>query len=806
MTDSDKAIVNFVTTLDTARIDSYIEIIQAQNRGMDRLDGWFLAREIMMNTMLGLRGDLSPAETQAMLLDAVARDIPISIRDGEIFAGTESDSFARSYALINPSFKVDGFEGYCDEESVYNDIGPNAKFNETRIAAVRKFWSDQPYAKNLRAVYEETGLETREVVYFVERVTGHTIPDFRDALEKGLEVLIDEIAVKSKGDILKSGYYEAMTRSLDAAVLLAERYAALAEEKAARESSTERRQELRLIAQTCRRVPRHGARNLYEAMQSYIILWQIMNLEQSPNPFAFSVGNLDRVLQPYYERELISPELAVQLTRHFLAFFCVGDRNWAISQNIIIGGSDKNGKDLTNDMSFIIIKAFAQFNYSQPNLSVKLSPATPDAVYNEIAATMFEFGAATPSFFNDPVMFKTLETKGIAREDLSLYGIAGCQEPLIMGNESANTTNSWLNLAKILELTLNNGVSAISGKRIAPPPAELGLPENSLESYSGIKKAFYAYIEYFLPRMTRAANACTEALSLNPIPFHSAFMGARETGIDMRDTTGRGTKYNGSGCLIHGMANVADSFSALKFIEENGNHHGFSIQDVLDAVKTNFKDNSELRDLLLTKPPRYGNNNEVADSEAVELVKNINTKVNALINPFGASFCADWSTPSTNLLYGYHTGATPDGRVSRAPLNYGIDPSVSSGRNGLLARVNSQAKLDYAGMRGGSASAMSVNPERLAGKTTDEKAKYLKEIMSFIFDYNRGRNGESGLMYVYFNVYSPHQLKHVMEHPEEYPNPVIVRIHGQYGDARHLSPDVLGMDIIPKLDPLSTAF
>jgi len=190
-----------------------------------------------------------------------------------------------------------------------------------------------------------------------------------------------------------------------------------------------------------------------------------------------------------------------------------------------------------------------------------------------------------------------------------------------MGKDSGNTTNSWLNLAKVLELAINDGRSAISGQRIAPTREELGLPADSLKDYESIKKSFYVYLDYFLPRMAEAANACTEALALAPVPFHSAFMGGRTTGIDMRDFAGLGTPYNGSGCLIHGLANVADSFTALKYIDEHGSEFGFSVNNLVESLKSNFEDNPALRDFLLTKPTKYGNNDETADREAAALVE-----------------------------------------------------------------------------------------------------------------------------------------------------------------------------------------
>ncbi|MFA6449384.1 MAG: pyruvate formate lyase family protein [bacterium] len=795
---------DYFNALDAEKLNSYIPVIMKQNWDNKRLDGWFLAKEIMMES-LQKDNSGSPAMIQARLLEAVVEKLPLSIRDGEIFAGAEADAFARSYALINPDFKVESFEGYCDEDAVYNDIKPDGgAITEERISKVRNFWMQHEFAKTLKEIYKKTGDETREVIYFVERVTGHTIPDFRDGIALGIDALITELDAKKAADAAHTDYYSAMQITLRASVKLAERYCAMAHDMAAAESDPARVAELNLIAETCSRVPRLPARNLYEAIQSFIILWQTMNLEQLPNPFAFSIGNLDRILQPYLEKGGEPRDIAVALTRHLLAFFCVGDRNWAISQNIMAGGMDENGNDLTCEMTYVVIEAFEKSNYSQPNLSVKAHPGTPDSVYKAISQSMFSFGHSTPSFFSDPSVFKALATKNIAIEDMPLYAAAGCQEPLIIGKESANTTNSWLNLAKILELALNDGKSLISGKQIGPKREELGLNGASFSSPEGIKAAFYKYLEYFIAKMVWAANGCTEALALIPAPFHSAFMGGRESGADMRDVREQGMKYNGSGCLIHGLGTVADSFLAIDFLFKEGAAFGFEPAKLADALRVNYEGYDELRDFLRSKTPKYGNNDPAADAEALELQERVSRLVNAQKNPLGNPFCADWSTPSTNMLYGYWTGATPNGRLAREILSYGLDPEVASGRNGLLARIASQAKLNYALMSGGSAVALSINPDPLQSKSLDEKAKYLKDVISAVFGYN-SPDGPT-LMYAYFNVFSPEKLLDVLKNPENYPEPVLVRIHGQYGDARHLSADIISGDVIPRLDPMSTSF
>ena len=790
--------------IDTERAAGYIPLIQEQNAATDRLDGWFLAREIMMRDLEEQEAGLSSAMSRARQTTAVVEHLPISIRDGEIFAGTEDDAFARSYALINPDFRIESFEGYCDEDAVYNDIAPCDAIPEERIDPVRRFWAEQPFAKEISGVYREAGDETREVVYFIERVTGHTIPDFSPALHRGLDVLIEEAERSAAAQPEHEDYYRAMIESMRAAVRLARRYSDLAAQMAADEKDPARKKELELIAHTCSKVPARPADDLFEAIQSFMILWQVMNLEQLPNPFAFSVGNLDRVLQPFYEKDGCGRDRAAQLMRHLLAFFCVGDRNWAISQNIMVGGMDENGADLTCDMSYVILRAFAGSNYSQPNLSVKTHPGTPAEFYRAISEFMFRFGHSTPSFFNDPVMFDALEAKGIRRDHMPLYGIAGCQEPLVMGMESGNTTNSWLNLAKVLELAINNGRSLITGKQIAPTWKELGFEGEEPESFERVKELFDKYLDYFLPRMVHAANGCTEALAKLPVPFHSTFMGGLESGRDMRAVDEPGVPYSSSGCLIHGLGTVADSFSAIRYVFKHGDRFGISPRDLLDAVRNNFEGYDEVRDLVQRRAPKFGNDDDAADDVAVKLQTEVSEKVNSLKNPAGRPFCADWSTPSTNLLYGYWTGATPDGRRARELLSYGVDPAVQAGRKGLLARLASQQKLEYSLMHGGSAAALSLNPDPLEGRSTEEKADYLRRVISAVFGYNEP--GARGMMYAYFNVYSVEKLRHVMEHPEEYPEPVLVRIHGQYGDARHLSPDILSMDILPRLDPLSNSF
>ena len=233
-----------------------------------------------------------------------------------------------------------------------------------------------------------------------------------------------------------------MKCALEAVLILAERYRNLALENAEKTENEDEKVRLLNIAEALAKVPAKGAETLFEAIQSFILLWQIMCLEQAPNPFAFSVGNADRIFEPYRAAENLGREDTAALLKHLLVFYNVADRSWAISQNLIIGGKDENGNDLTNETSFALFDAYYDMNMPQPILSVKLHKNTPDSVYEAMGKFFFTPGCLTPSLFNDDAMFEVLSNHGVKTEHLADYSIAGCQEPLIMGKDSGNTTNS----------------------------------------------------------------------------------------------------------------------------------------------------------------------------------------------------------------------------------------------------------------------------------------------------------------------------------------------------------------------------
>lgn len=753
-----------------------------EERKIKRLDGWFLAKETEM-LHNNKYSDYTEEVKKAYLLCEVLKSIPLSLSDNAIFVGTQRDAFARSYALINPSFTVEGFSGYCDPMAIYNDIEPNAEFTKERIDKVRSFTAKTKMVQMLNETYGKAENYTKEVIFFVEQVTGHIIPDFRTALKLGINELIEQ-ANSKQGE-----FYTAAAVAMSGVKILINRYLELISQQK-NTCSKERTAQLDLLEKSLKQINGGPATNLYEALQLYLLLWEVMCLEQAPNPYAFSLGNADRIFEPY--RKDLSREEAAELFRHFLVFYNVGDRSWAISQNVLVGGRDTDGNDLTNTMTYAIMDAYFDMNLPQPILSVKLHKNTPEDLYKEMGRFFFTPGTLTPSLFNDDSLFEILENNGVDKNDIPDYSVAGCQEPLIMGKDNGNTTNSWLNLPKVLEMVLTGGVSSITGDK---------LMETENFELKNIREAFYSTLDKVMDEMVSSANGASVALSELKVPFLSCFMGGLEYGADMRDTKVQGTKYNGSGCLIHGLTVMADSFIAIdEYVKKFPNGK----ERLIAAIKNNFEGYEDIREFLIAAP-KFGNNIAIVDDEAAKIANRVSDMLASKKNYLGNPFRPDYSSPSTHLTYGYWVGATPDGRAARDMLGYGVDPLYGEASNGLGFRMLSNMKLPFEKFCGGYASHLGIDPKYFTGNDNAVKGvQFYNNIIRPLF-FNELTEGVSPF-YLYVNVTTPETLRKVLANPQKYaPSGVyIMRIHGTFVNFLDLSPEIQ-QDIITRLDLKSTS-
>lgn len=360
-----------------------------------------------------------------------------------------------------------------------------------------------------------------------------------------------------------------------------------------------------------------------------------------------------------------------------------------------------------------------------------------------------------------------------------------------MGKDNGNTTNSWLNLPKVLEMVLTGGVSAITGEKL------IETEDFTLEN---IRDTFYNVLNKVMDEMVSAANGASTALSELKVPFLSCFMGGLESGADMRDTKKQGTKYNGSGCLVHGLTVLADSFVAIDtMLKENK-----ADKDTLvKAIKANFEGHEDLRKFLLSCP-KFGNNIEVVDNEAREIAIKVSDMLRSKKNYLGNPFRPDFASPSTHLTYGYWVGATPDGRLSRDMLGYGVDPLYGEASNGLGFRMLSNMKLPFEKFCGGYASHLGIDPKFFSGDDLGVKGvQFYNNVIKPLF-FNELKEGVSPF-YLYVNVTTPEILRKVLANPKKYaPSGVyIMRIHGTFVNFLDLSPEIQ-QDIITRLDLKST--
>ena len=468
---------------------------------------------------------------------------------------------------------------------------------------------------------------------------------------------------------------------------------------------------------------------------------------------------------------------------------------------MLLSGRDMSGQDLTNETSYALLDAFYRGRYPQPILSMRLHKNSPEKLFQESGRFFFTPGQLTPSLFNDDSMLPILTERGVRPEDAANYAVAGCQEPLVMGKDNGNTTNSWLNLAKVLEVTLNEGCSTITGRKLSSSPAELAEGETAptaRELLFRIREFYYKQLDETMDAMCAAADDCSRALSHLRVPFLSCAMGGIESAVDLRNEKKQGTQYNGSGCLIHGLSVLADSFRALSDYADNKSEE--ECQTLLKALKEDFKDAESLRQYL-QESAKFGNNDGNVDSEAVEIVDRVSDRLREKKNYLGNPFRPDWSSPSTHLLYGYWTGATPDGRQARSMLGYGVDPLYGEATTGMNSRLLSLRKLPYEKMDGGCACHLGVNPAYFPEESLEEKgAAFRRRVLEPLFNLS-GSAERIEPFYLYVNVTTADTLRKVLANPEKYaPSGVyIMRIHGTFVNFLDLSP-AIQEDIILRLD------
>jgi formate C-acetyltransferase len=457
--------------------------------------------------------------------------------------------------------------------------------------------------------------------------------------------------------------------------------------------------DLREVARTCTKLSQGGAETFREAVQARWFLFTLLHLES--NASSFSPGRADQYLYPYLRADLDAGRLdlagALEIVEalwlkfnqivylrnsHSAAFFA----GFPIGFNVAFGGKDEDGNDCSNELSYLFLKAQDHIALPQPNLSARLHENTPDALLDE-CTRVIGLGSGMPQAFNDESVIPALEAQGISHRDAVDYAIVGCVELTTQGNNLGWSDAAMFNLVKALELALNDGQCLLTGKQLGPRTGTLA----DFHAFADVERALAAQIDFFFEKMIAACEK-VEELHQRLLPsalLSSVIEDCFEKGLDV---TRGGAHYNLSGIQAIQPANLADSLAALRKLVY---HEGTVARDrLLDALRDGFAQDPTLRQILLNKAPKYGNDVEWVDRIADQWVGYFAEKFRGRVNYRGGPYHTGLYTVSAHVPMGANVGATPDGRLPGTPLaDGGMSAVYGRDRRGPTALLTSVARV-----------------------------------------------------------------------------------------------------------------
>ncbi|MGB6896622.1 MAG: formate C-acetyltransferase/glycerol dehydratase family glycyl radical enzyme [Dehalococcoidia bacterium] len=530
---------------------------------------------------------------------------------------------------------------------------------------------------------------------------GHMLFNHQRVLERGLLAIIEEASGKRQEakDKAQRDFYEAAEIAGRAVVSWANRYADEAQ-RLADTATDPRRDELLAIAEACRRVPAQPPRTFQEALQSVLFMHYVTQIESWES--AISLGRMDQFLYPAYRDEVEAGQLSRERALELLACFYIklshsiplfdADVTLAFSgltnfANTVIGGVDGEGNDVTNDLSYLMLEAMKRVRTPQPNFGVRLHKQAPrefrDAVVQAVAD-----GIGNLQLFNDEVVIDSLTNRGVPLQEARDYGIIGCVEQAVPGKSFTSSDAALLNLPLCLELALNNGRGRLFSD-------QLGLPTRDPRSFTCIEdvvEAYRAQVEHLVGQMVEGLEGLAQAhAERRPVPLASSLTDDCLTrGLDL---TAGGARYNFTGVQGVGVATVADSLAAIDSLVFEQKR--ITMGELLAALDTDFEGRESLRQMLLNKAPKYGNDDDHADRFARLAAEIYCRAVEKHRNLRGGSHSPGLYSVTTHVAFGLMVGATPDGRRASEPLSQGISPAHGRDRRGPTAALKSAAKLDH---------------------------------------------------------------------------------------------------------------
>ena len=765
---------------------------------------------------------------RALAFAHILDNIPIIIREDELVVG--STTIAPRGCQTYPEFSYKWLEAEFDTVAT-RKADPFYIAEQTRkdLLAADAYWEGKTTSELATALMTE---ETRAAIehniftpgnYFYNGV-GHVTVQYDKILAIGYSGLIGEMQAEldkcdpGDGDYCtKSQFLKAAIISCEAVIRYARRYVDLAEKEAASCSDAGRRQELLQIAANCAHVPEHGAATFHEACQSFWFIQQLLQLESSGH--SISPGRFDQYMYPYYKKDLEAGKLSREFAQELIDCIWVklndlnkcrdaasaeGFAGYSLFQNLIVGGQDKEGIDVTNDLSFMCITASKHVFLPQPSLSIRVWNKSPHDLLMK-AADLTRTGIGLPAYYNDEVIIPSLLSRGLTLEDAREYNIIGCVEPQKAGKTEGWHDAAFYNMCRPLELVFSNGWD--KGEKIS---IETGAVED-MTSFDEFYEAYKKQMNYNISLLVNADNAIDVAHATRcPLPYLSCMV---EDCIRRGKTVQEGgAVYNFTGPQGFGIANMADSLYAIKKLvfdekkvtlaeykralamnfgqgfdavtageivteilremDKNGMSADESqVAGMITAVMNTEipaeekKRYEELR-AMIDEVPKFGNDNEEVDMFARDVAYTYTKPLLNYRNPRGGQFQAGLYPVSANVPLGAQTGATPDGRLAHTPVADGVSPSAGKDVLGPTAAANSVSKLDHGIASNGTLFNQKFHPTALSGE------KGLENFVALIRSYFDQKGS-----HMQFNVVDRQTLLDAQAHPEKYAH-LVVRVAG----------------------------
>ena len=765
---------------------------------------------------------------RAKAFSHILHNIPIIIRDEELIVG--SNSIAPRGCQTFPEFSFQWLEDELDTvETRIADPFYISEQAKADLREVHKYWKGKTTSELATAYMAPEAIRAIDHNiftpgnYFYNGV-GHVTVKYWEVLEIGYEGIMAKAQAEldhcnvGDGDYAeRSRFLEAVIMSCQAVIDYANRYAKLALEMAEKCTDPQRKAELLVIASNCSKVPAKGATNFWEACQSFWFVQQLLQMESSGH--SISPGRFDQYMYPYYKKDIESGAITRTAAQELIDCIWVklndlnkvrdaasaeGFAGYSLFQNLIVGGQNKDGEDMTNDLSFMCIEASMHVHLPAPSLSIRVWNGSPHDLLIK-AAELTRTGIGLPAYYNDEVIIPALQNRGLSLADAREYNIIGCVEPQKAGKTEGWHDAAFFNMCRPLELVFANGMD--QGEMVGIPTGDVTKMETFDEFYDAYKKQ----MEYCISLLVNADNAIDVAHAKRcPLPFLSSMI---DDCIKRGKTVQEGgAVYNFTGPQGFGIANMADSLYAIRQLVYQ--EKKFTMEELKEALAWNYGkglDEQSVRDIttgilremtesgakvdadtaaavlksvmnaqmspekmaryqeihdMIAEVPKFGHDLPEVDYFARDVAYTYTRPLQNFKNPRGGQYQAGLYPVSANVPLGGQTGATPDGRYAHTPVADGVSPSAGKDVNGPTAAASSVAKLDHFIVSNGTLFNQKFHPSALSGREGLEK--FVALIRSY-FD-------QKG-MHMQFNVVSRETLLDAQAHPENYKH-LVVRVAG----------------------------